>query len=124
MREDENADTFANVNDDIRFHWMRAIRANALFWPLLDVTGAIGTVLVYYFGVKLIQANTLSLADLLLILWYLGRFWMPLNNLSNFYSSLLTASASMERIFEIMDTPPHGSRQRGRPSPCRPLKAQ
>jgi ATP-binding cassette subfamily B multidrug efflux pump len=106
VREDENADTFANVNDDIRFHWMRAIRANALFWPLLDVTGAIGTVLVYYFGVKLIQANTLSLADLLLILWYLGRFWMPLNNLSNFYSSLLTASASMERIFEIMDTPP------------------
>ena len=106
VREDENADTFANVNDDIRFHWMRAIRANALFWPLLDVTGAIGTALVYYFGVKLIQANTLSLADLLLILWYLGRFWMPLNNLSNFYSSLLTASASMERIFEIMDTPP------------------
>ena len=106
VREDENADTFAIVNDDIRFHWMRAIRANALFWPLLDVTGAIGTVLVYYFGVKLIQANTLSLADLLLILWYLGRFWMPLNNLSNFYSSLLTASASMERIFEIMDTPP------------------
>ena len=39
VREDENADTFANVNDDIRFHWMRAIRANALFWPLLDVTG-------------------------------------------------------------------------------------
>ncbi len=106
VREDENADTFANVNDDIRFHWMRAVRANALFWPLLDVTGAIGTVLVYYFGVQFIQAQTLSLADLLLILWYLGRFWMPLNNLSNFYSSLLTASASMERIFEIMDTPP------------------
>lgn len=106
VREDENADTFANVNKDILFHWMRAIRANALFWPLLDVTGAIGTALVYYFGVRMIQAQTLSLADLLLILWYLGRFWAPLNNLSNFYSSLLTASASMERIFEIMDTPP------------------
>jgi ATP-binding cassette subfamily B protein len=43
---------------------------------------------------------------MLLIIWYLGRFWQPLNNLSNFYSGLLTASASMERIFEIMDTPP------------------
>ena len=118
VREDENADTFSNVNDDIRFHWMRAIRANALFWPLLDVTGAIGTVLVYFFGVKLIQAQTLSLADLLLILWYLGRFWMPLNNLSNFYSSLLTASASMERIFEIMDTPPMVTdRQDAKPLP-------
>ena len=41
----------------------------------------------------------------MLILWYLGRFWEPLNTLSNFYNSILSATASMERIFEIMDTP-------------------
>ncbi len=50
--------------------------------------------------------NALSLADLLAILWYLGRFWEPINNVSNFYNSILTAMASMERIFEIMDTKP------------------
>jgi len=47
----------------------------------------------------------LQLADLLLILWYLGRFWDPLNNLANFYNALLTAMASVERIYEILDTP-------------------
>lgn len=106
VREDENADTFAFVNDDIRHHWMRAVKMNALFWPALDVTGTLGTVLVYYFGVTMISGHGISLANMLLIIWYLGRFWQPLNNLSNFYSGLLTASASMERIFEIMDTPP------------------
>ena len=107
VREDENLDTFQNVGDDIRNSWMRAIHINNAFWPALDLTGTIGTVLVYYFGVKLMgdAAHPLDLANLLLILWYLGRFWEPLNVLSNFYNSVLSAMASMERIFEIMDTP-------------------
>jgi ATP-binding cassette, subfamily B, multidrug efflux pump len=104
VREEENADTFRNVNDDIRKSWMRAIRVNNAFWPALDLNGNIGTVLVYVFGVHF-MGQGLMLADLLLILWYLGRFWEPLNNLSNFYNNLLTAMASMERIFEILDTP-------------------
>lgn len=112
VREEENLDTFKNVNNDIRSTWMRAIHINNAFWPALDVTGTIGTVLVYVFGVYFMQpvgvgmGQGLELANLMLILWYLGRFWEPLNNLSNFYNMLLTSMASMERIFEIMDTPP------------------
>ncbi len=113
VREDENLDTFKNVNDDIRNSWMRAIHINNAFWPALDLTGTLGTVLVYIFGIFFMQpmgqgwaglGQDLSLADLMLMLWYLGRFWEPLNNLSNFYNSLLTSMASIERIFEIMDT--------------------
>lgn len=106
VREDENLDTFSNVNDDIRKSWMRAIQINNAFWPVLDITGTIGTVLVYFVGISLMgrAAAPLALADLLLIIWYLGRFWEPLNTLSNFYNNILSATASMERIFEIMDT--------------------
>ena len=105
VREDENADTFRNVNNDIRKNWMPAVTINHIFWPALDLTGNIGTVLVYIFGVHFMQGGGLVLADLLLMIWYLGRFWEPLNVLSNFYNSILSAAASMERIFEIMDTP-------------------
>ena len=107
VREDENLDTFSNVNDDIRKSWMRAIQINNAFWPVLDITGTIGTILVYFVGISLMgrAAAPLALADLLLIIWYLGRFWEPLNTLSNFYNNILSATASMERIFEIMDTP-------------------
>ncbi|MGI6173727.1 MAG: ABC transporter ATP-binding protein [Christensenellales bacterium] len=106
VREEENADTFENVGDDIRTSWMRAIQINSAFWPALDITSTVGTVLVYYFGIRFMGSatNPLTLADLLLILWYLGRFWEPLNTLSNFYNNILSAAASMERIFEIMDT--------------------
>ena len=53
VREEENDDTFRNVNDDIRSSWMHAIQINNAFWPALDITGTVGTVLVYYFGVQL-----------------------------------------------------------------------
>ncbi|NLX82950.1 MAG: ABC transporter ATP-binding protein [Clostridiales bacterium] len=105
VREEENAKIFESANDEIRTGWMRAIKYNAGFWSSLDVTGTIGTVLVYYFGVQF-MGQGLQLADLLLVLWYLNRIWMPLNTLSNFYNNLLAASASLERIYEILDEVP------------------
>ncbi len=104
VREDENSETFENVGEECRKLWMRAITVDSTFWPIITLFSTIGTILVYTFGVKFMGAGTLALADLLLIIWYLGRFWEPLNTLSGFYNSILTAAASMERIFEIMDT--------------------
>ena len=104
VREEENLDTFKNVEKDVRRTWLRAVAVSSAFWPMLELSGSIGTVLVYIFGVRFMRADALSLANLLLILWYLGRFWEPLNALSDFYNSILTAAASMEKIFEIMDT--------------------
>ncbi len=106
VREDENQETFENVNNDIRNTWMKAIQVNNAFWPALDFTGTCGTILVYIFGVIMMgdPVKPLALANLMLIIWYLGRFWEPLNTLSNFYNNVLSAMASMERIFEIMDT--------------------
>ena len=106
VREDENQETFESVNNDIRNTWMKAIQVNNAFWPALDFTGTCGTILVYIFGVIMMRdpVKPLALANLMLIIWYLGRFWEPLNTLSNFYNNVLSAMASMERIFEIMDT--------------------
>ena len=91
----------------VSYTHLRAIQINNAFWPMLDLTGTIGTILVYYVGISLMgnASAPLELAELLLIIWYLGRFWEPLNTLSNFYNNILSATASMERIFEIMDTP-------------------
>lgn len=109
VRESVNGQTFNDTNQEIRGGWMRAVANNNLFWPAIDTLSALGTAGVYLLGLTLMgpvgATHGLSLADLLVILWYLGRFWEPINNLSNFYNSVLTAMASIERIFEIMDTP-------------------
>ena len=110
VREKYNRALFDDTNQDIRQSWLRAVGINNLFWPYIDTLSAVGTAGVYVAGLLLMgpqgTVGGLALADLLAILWYLGRFWEPINNLSNFYNSVLAAMASTERIFEIMDTPP------------------
>lgn len=105
-REGVNQDIYETENMDIHDNWLKAVRYNNLFWPAIDITSQLGTVLVYLLGLHLMGGpGALTLSSLLLILWYLGRFWDPINNLANFYNALLTAMASVERIFEIFDTP-------------------
>ena len=109
-RERENMELFNDTITDIRNTWMKAMKINLLFGPSMDITGTIGIILVYWFGVTILGTNTaavggVTVGTLLSVIWYQNRFWEPLNNLSNVYNSLLVASASMERIFEILDTP-------------------
>jgi len=106
VRENENRQIFKEINSDVKNSWMRAIKVNNVFWPSLDFASSIGVVLVYFYGIRFMQAEMLTLGTLMAILWYLGRFWEPLNNISNFYNSILVAMASTERIFEILDTAP------------------
>ncbi|MDR0928972.1 MAG: ABC transporter ATP-binding protein/permease [Oscillospiraceae bacterium] len=105
-REGENQSIYDEINGEIHDTWLKAVRYNNLFWPAIDITSQLGTVLVYLVGLVLMGGTGgLSLASLMLILWYLGRFWDPINNLANFYNALLSAMASVERIYEIFDTP-------------------
>ncbi len=108
VREKVNQEIFNETNEDINQSWIKAVGLNNLFWPIIDSLGAISTVIVYFFGMGFMiypaWGMTISLANLTVILSYLGRFWGPINNLSNFYNDLLSAMASLERIFEIMDT--------------------
>jgi len=110
VREKVNKEIFEETNDDIRKSWLKAVGINNLFWPSIDTLSAIGTAGVYIAGMIFMgpagSVGGLTLADLLAILWYLGRFWEPINNMSNFYNNILAAMASIERIFEIMDTKP------------------
>ncbi len=106
VRENENQRIFKEINVNIRNSWMEAIKINNIFWPALDLASSIGVVLVYFYGIEFIQAEMLTLGTLMAILWYLGRFWEPLNNISNFYNAILISMASTERIFEILDTEP------------------
>ncbi len=105
VREQENYNIFYETNEDIKASWMKAVRVDRLFWPALDMFSMISTVLVYISGVAMMGAGGLQVGRLILIINYLGRFWDPLNNMATFYNQLLTAMASLERIFEIMDTP-------------------
>ncbi|MGI6537159.1 MAG: ABC transporter ATP-binding protein [Caldicoprobacterales bacterium] len=105
-REPETNAIYNELSKDIRTSWMNAIKVNNLMGPSSDIISTIAVILVYWFGVSLIDTGTVTVGVLVAFSAYVGRFWQPVNNIMSFYNSILIAMASTERIFELMDTPP------------------
>lgn len=69
-------------------------------------TGGGGMVLIYWYGIRLVSTNTITIGLLVAFVSYISMFWQPIMNISNFYNTLVTNLAGAERIFEIMDIKP------------------
>ena len=84
----------------------RAVRLNDFFGPMIDICWGIGTIIMFYVGIVIMGPEKVSVGLLVAFGSYIGMFWMPLMNLSNFYNQLITNIAGAERIFEVMDAVP------------------
>lgn len=106
VRQKENNRLFHEVIGDVFNSWMRAIRLNAAFGPAVHLVSIIGTIIVYWYGSKLLAIEGVTPGVVISFSLYLERFWAPVRMLSNFYNQLLVAMASSERIFELLDQKP------------------
>lgn len=104
VQEEENEVFFRYLNNDYRLAHNRSSKIGDLFNPLVDVTGAIGVCIVYWYGARLFQVGEITLGTVYAFASYLSRFWEPISRLGNFYNQMLQAMASSERIFELLDT--------------------
>jgi len=85
---------------------MQAAKLESLVMPLVDIIGALGTTIIYWFGGSWVIQASLSIGALYAFIMYLGRFFMPITDLTMFYYNLQSALAASERIFDLMDTKP------------------
>ncbi|MCS7202454.1 MAG: ABC transporter ATP-binding protein/permease [Dictyoglomus sp.] len=98
---------FSELAWDVRSAFVKAVRINDMFWPMVEFSWGIGTVITFYFGIKMINTGDITVGLLIAFTNYISMFWRPIMNLSNFYNSLIIGMASAERIFEIMDISPN-----------------
>ena len=104
-REDENKETFAEVSGSVQKSWMTAVKVVFLLWPSIENIGQFGAAFLYVVGVSMISGNALTVGVLIAFVAYVGRFWMPINNIANFYNALVTNMSYLELIFETIDEP-------------------
>jgi ATP-binding cassette subfamily B protein len=104
-REAENRRLFANVTGDVRNHWISAVRVMFTLWPTAENIAMWTVAFLYMYGVGLIAEQTLTVGVLIAFGNYINRFWMPVNNIANFYNTLVTNMSYMERIYETLDEP-------------------
>jgi ATP-binding cassette subfamily B protein len=79
---------------------------NDFFWPTVEMSWGVGTILVFWFGASLIQTGSITPGLLVAFTSYVSMFWQPIMNISNFYNQLVTNMSGAERIFEILDIDP------------------
>jgi len=107
-RQDRNDDLFAAKNAANRDANIGAARVFCFFFPTIDLLNIVGIVIILgYGGARLLTPGTgMTVGKLTAFLGYLQLFFLPVRNLTRLYSVLQRAYAGVERIFEILDTPP------------------
>ena len=86
----------------------------AVFYPAIEVIGALSTAMIIWFGGNWVLGGTLSLGAFVAFVLYAQRFYRPISDLSEKFNILQAAMASSERIFKLLDTPPR-DRERNEP---------
>lgn len=105
-QENENTRFFDGINNENFESWRDATQKNAMFRPFVEMTNAVGTAILIWFGAMLIQADGLTIGVFVSFAFYLGMFWEPISRLGQVYNQLLVGMASSERIFEFIDEKP------------------
>ena len=104
-REEENAETFAELSDRCRGAWMKAVKYSNLVWPCIDNISVWVRAAIFIFGLLIFGQGNTSLGVIVAISSYASRFWQPIMNLGNIFNNFINNIAYLERIFETLDEP-------------------
>jgi subfamily B ATP-binding cassette protein MsbA len=82
---------------------LRARNLKARLTPVVQILTAAGTALVLWFGGHLALQGALDPGSLVLFIWYLGKMYKPMQDLSKVPDAYAKASVGYERIQEILE---------------------
>src|SRR5690625_4780687 len=112
-KEKEKAEFFNRINYDNYESWRQATKKSAMFRPFVEMSNAIGTVILITFGAYLILLGVdnggIEIGTFVSFAFFLGMFWDPISRRGQMYNQMLQAMAASERIFEFLDERPNVS---------------
>ena len=108
--ESKSLHTFDRINDEYRRANIDTIFYYALFFPLVDLIGAIGIALIIWYGGYRVMQNTqgntlLTLGALVAFIQYSQQLFQPIRDISDKYNVLQAAVVASHRIFRTLDLP-------------------
>jgi ATP-binding cassette, subfamily B, bacterial len=104
--EDRLERSFANQNQESLKEGAQAQRLSAGLERTVEVLVAIATALVLWRGVQLVLQRTVTPGDLLVFTTYLKVAFKPMRQLAKYTGQISKATASGERIVDLLDTVP------------------
>jgi ATP-binding cassette subfamily B protein/subfamily B ATP-binding cassette protein MsbA len=105
-REGGEAERIRVRIDKYKDSLLYALKMLAIFHPFIQFSSAIGTIVIIYFGGRMIVGETLSVDELVAFFLYLDLFYQPLQRLSDSWEQIQESLASAVRVNELLDEEP------------------
>ena len=104
--ESKQLKRFKEVNNEHLKANMQSAKNIAIYFPFLEITRVTSIAVVIWFAAGRIKQGTLTVGELVALLFYLNYFFDPLIQLSFNYDLLRSAGSSMKKVFSILDEEP------------------
>lgn len=105
-REEENLRRFEELHDAFASRWVRAARVYHTYMPIVNLLSGIAMATVLGYGGSRVLNGQMTVGELAAFVLYLGMFFGPVQTMGDLFNGMLSAAASAERIFALLDTEP------------------
>ncbi|HEY2220335.1 MAG TPA: ABC transporter ATP-binding protein [Gaiellaceae bacterium] len=101
-RERAAREHFRQVSAEYRHKNHETVVQNALYFPFIDLLSTVATAIVLGYGGYLVFEGDTTIGVLTAYLGYLTNFFDPVQQLSQLYSTFLSAVAALDKIIEVL----------------------
>jgi ABC-type multidrug transport system fused ATPase/permease subunit len=122
-RENENLENFQDLGAIYTDRAYDVARIFHTYMPTLGLVSGVGVAIVLGYGGTLVMHGQISVGDLALFILLVGMFFGPVQTMGDLYNNILSAAASAERIFQLLDTEPQVINRPGA-QPLAPINGQ
>ena len=94
------------LNEENRDVNMKTVYLNASYFPAVEMLAAVGTAVILLYGGSQAINGAIEVGVVVAFVGYLTRFFEPIQELSQLYTTYQQGMAALDKIFDLLDTPP------------------
>jgi ATP-binding cassette subfamily B protein len=105
-QEEHHRDAMTELNERNREVNMKTVYLNASYFPAVEMLSALGTAVILLYGGSQAIDGAIQVGVIVAFVGYLARFFEPIQELSQLYTTYQQGMAALDKIFDLLDTAP------------------
>jgi ATP-binding cassette subfamily B protein len=105
-QEPRHEAVMTDLNEQNRAVNMRSVYLNASYFPAVELLAAIGTAVILLYGGTQAIDGAIQVGVVVAFVGYLAKFFEPIQELSQLYTTYQQGMAALDKIFDLLDTEP------------------
>jgi ATP-binding cassette subfamily B protein len=105
-REAPATRNFREVNENYRQANRRTVVLSGVYFPSVDFLSSAAMAIVLGYGGYLVSGGDITVGTLFAFIGYLSNFFDPVQDLSQFYNTYLSATAALDKIMDVLEEEP------------------